>query len=314
MSEKGLAAIAKRQFGVFSRGQAIEQKISVSAIGRRLVSNDWERLYPAVYRVRGCPSFGQQPLIAAWLAAGPTAVVSHVSAARLWRLDGLDRQPSAVELSMPPTVRIHLAGVRIHRVKGLERCSMLLEGFRVTTLPRTLIDLSGRLTLKKLEMALDSATRRTFEVLPEIEAGIEALGTVGRKGCGALYDLVMRKQGRAGTDSPLETTALQRLRDHRFPQPETQWPVFGDDEVPFAHLDLSYPAYKIAIVCNGLRAHGNRIRFDLDARQHARLAGLGWHVIPVTAGTVETDGWLSDIARLLPPGSITPELRQAELW
>ena len=83
------------------------------------------------------------------------------------------------------------------------------------------------------------------------------------------------KSGRTPTDSPLEITVLQRIREFGLPIPETQWPVFDGDDVPFARVDLAYPRAKIAIPCDGLRTHGNRKQFDLDADQRARLAGLG---------------------------------------
>ena len=193
---------------------------------------------------------------------------------------------------------------------------MILEGFKVTTLSRTLIDLAGRLKLSALEAALDSATRRSFEVLPAIKAAIKRTCTRGRAGVGTLLDLVNRKEGRNATDSPLETQALQRLRDNGFPPPEVQWPVFGEDALPFIHVDLAYPRHLIAIVCNGLSTHGNRRQFDLDARQQSQLAGLGWSVIAVTSGTVSQEGWLTAVRRRLPEKSVHPraKTRQTELW
>src|SRR4051812_6107849 len=78
MNGDALERLARKQFGVFTRAQALEVTSS-SAIGRRLAVGEWERIHHRVYRFRGCPSFGHQPLMAAWLAAGSSAVVSHGS-------------------------------------------------------------------------------------------------------------------------------------------------------------------------------------------------------------------------------------------
>ena len=314
MKEDALAKLARKQFGVFSREQAL-QFGSRSAVGRRLAHREWERVHSQVYRVRGCPPTGKQPLMAAWLAAGPSAAISHVSAARLWQLDGLDHQARQVELSVPLALHPRLTNVVIHRVKSLDGCSMILEGFRITTLTRTMVDLAGRLSRNDLEKALDSATRRSPEVLLDILDCIKDLGTVGRPGLRVLRELANWKMGRSPTDSDLEGDALQRLRHGGFPTPQTQWPVFDlAEDVPFIHLDFAYPQFMIAIVCNGLRSHGNRRRFDLDATQLTRLTGLGWRVVSVTTGTVKADAWLNAVTRLLPNGAVRGPLGQCELW
>src|SRR5690242_16501161 len=85
-----VARIASKQFGLVTRDQALAAGLSEDAIGRRVRSGRWVRLHPNVYRLAGAPDTWEQRILAAVLAAGPTAIASHLSAAVLWQVPGMD--------------------------------------------------------------------------------------------------------------------------------------------------------------------------------------------------------------------------------
>ena len=93
----------------------------------------WSRLYPAVYRVAGVPETWRQALMAACLAWGDGAVVSHIAAAALWGLVGFE--PGRVELSVPRMQRrarghleIGIVGMEIGAgIRQADRLAVLLH-------------------------------------------------------------------------------------------------------------------------------------------------------------------------------------------
>ena len=82
--EARIAATARRQHGVVSRGQVLAAGISPSALDRAVAAGRLERVHHGAYRYAGAPRTWEQCLLAAVLGAGGEAVVSHRSAAQLW--------------------------------------------------------------------------------------------------------------------------------------------------------------------------------------------------------------------------------------
>src|SRR5919108_1249823 len=83
-SRSGLWALSKRQHGVVARWQLLELGFSAQSIKYRTANGRLHRVRAGVYAV-GRP---QLPLYGRWLAAvlacGSEAVLSHLTAAALW--------------------------------------------------------------------------------------------------------------------------------------------------------------------------------------------------------------------------------------
>ncbi len=102
---------------------------------------DRQRL--GVYVVAGAPPSRWRAVRAAALMAGAGAVVSHTTAAALHRFHGV--MADGVEITVPYPARRALDGVRIHRSKTLrDDDQQNLNGIRVTTPVRTMIDIADR--------------------------------------------------------------------------------------------------------------------------------------------------------------------------
>jgi len=140
---EGLYQLASEQRGYFTAAQARSSGYSRSLLAHHSKTGTFQRAYRGVYRFRDYPSSPREEVVAAWLAIGKdVAVVSHESALELWNLG--DIIPDSVHLSVP-RARRHLPdlpGVTIHTTtRGLDRDQVqILEGVRVTTPPRTLLD------------------------------------------------------------------------------------------------------------------------------------------------------------------------------
>jgi predicted transcriptional regulator of viral defense system len=188
-AEARLAPVAARQCGAFTREQAAGAGFSPSQIQRRLDVGAWVRLYPRVYRHGGSPPTLALVLTAAILWAGPDAVLSHTTAAAMWRVAAV--APDRVELLVPRTRAPRLAGVVIHRVARLDPTDVTTTGrLPVTTPVRTLIDLAAVIPGAELAVILDRAFRRGLVTRRALERRLETLGTRGRPGTTGLRALL----------------------------------------------------------------------------------------------------------------------------
>ena len=109
--DEALGMVARRQWGVFSRAQAIAEGATSWTIRRRLAQRKWLEIQQGVYRFPGGHESWHQKVIAATLSL-PGAMASHRTAAFLWGLEGLGGPPALLEV---------VAGFEVSRVLKLAR-------------------------------------------------------------------------------------------------------------------------------------------------------------------------------------------------
>ena len=116
--------------------------MSADQIDRRARSGAWKRLRPGVYRLGPVAESFAQKVAAAVLWFGEDAVVSHESAAMLWRLPGYAEE---IEISAGSRSHWKAPGMRIHAAPDLTAADVVMKGpFKVTSAARTLFDLADR--------------------------------------------------------------------------------------------------------------------------------------------------------------------------
>jgi Transcriptional regulator, AbiEi antitoxin len=156
--DRRIWALVKRQHGVVAHRQLRELGLGRSSIRWRVKSGRLHPVRRGVYAV-GRPETSQHGRwVAALLACGPEAVLSHGSAAALW---GIGSEPRRlIEVSLPPGRRSRHPDIRAHRRTTLrpEEVSEH-EGVTVTSPIRTLIDLATVLTPARLERAVNEADK-----------------------------------------------------------------------------------------------------------------------------------------------------------
>src|SRR5687767_232072 len=151
-----IARIAARQHGRVSWQQLVDHGVDRHAIQRRLEDGSLYRVHRGVYAVGHPGRSLHADYIAATLACGPGAVVSHRAAAHLLRL--LRGAPPRPEVTVPSTAGRTRAGIVVHRVHALPaRDTMKLHGIPITTVPRTLLDLAPQLAPELLTRACHEA-------------------------------------------------------------------------------------------------------------------------------------------------------------
>ena len=155
--DTAIARLAAEQWGVLSLHDLLQCGVSAGGVKRRLQSGRLHRLHRGVYAV-GHPNIPLEGhFLAATKACGPTAVLSHYSAATLWGLvDWDDRRPEVIAA----TVKDH-TGIRSHRSRTLRREDVTRrQGIPVTTPARTIRDLFSVLPYKGVRRAAARALSR----------------------------------------------------------------------------------------------------------------------------------------------------------
>lgn len=169
---QSLGAIAASQAGYFTAGQALDAGYEDANFGHHVATGAWLRITRGVYRLGGWPDQAGDDLIFWHLWSQGQAVVSHLSAAEHWGLGQLEADrahlsvPRGFRRALPaqvsPTPLLHRRDLEWQRdVTFSDR------GFKVTTVPRTIIDLAALVDADHLAAVLRDAFGRGF-LSPEL--------------------------------------------------------------------------------------------------------------------------------------------------
>jgi very-short-patch-repair endonuclease len=238
-------ALAKRQHGVITRKQLLELGFSRQAIEHRLRSGRLHSVRTGVYAVGRAELSDYGRWMAALLACGDGAVLSHSSAAALWRI-GFE-QRNVIELSSPSPFQRRRSGLRIHRRPSLQSRDITREyGIPVTTPVQTLIDMSLRLDRTGVERMINEADKYNLAHPPGIRRALEV--RAGEPGVATLRHILDRRTFRL-TKEELERRFLPLTREAGLPTPLTGQFV-NEFEVDFFWPDLG-----LVVETDGLRYH-----------------------------------------------------------
>jgi len=194
------------EFGLTTTAELLGAGLTYSAVSRRVARG------ALVRRHRGVYSFGPGALsadansAAAVFAAGDGAVLNHLSATNLWRAS---RWAAPVAHVLVPGHRRPLDGVVLHSYRRLDPLDVVVyRGIPVTTVARTLVDLSEVFTAYQLAYVMhEAAFHNRFSVSATRAAMARANG---RHGLGVLASaLELHLGGSAGTRSALEDAFLK---------------------------------------------------------------------------------------------------------
>ncbi len=281
-TDRRLAAIAAGQRGLLTYEQALTAGMSAEAVQRRMRTGRWEHRHEEVYRVAGVPSSWHQDVLAACLAAGPDAVVSHRSAARLWGFDGL-RQGLVVEITVARPSCHRLRGVVVHRSTDIDRSMPATrDGLPVTGPRRTLVDLGAVVRPRRVGQALDDALARRLVTLDGVRDELDAVARRGRRGAGVLRAVLDERCGEGRQpDSVLEARMLRLCRDHALPMPVCQFEVRAGRRL-LGRVDFAFPELRLAIEVDGYAHHSSPEAFQRDRARQNDLVGAGWTVLRFT--------------------------------
>jgi hypothetical protein len=237
-----LAAIAGRQHGIVTREQLVEVGIDKSGVTRRVQSGRLHRLHRGVYAVGHRSLSWRGRWLAAVLAAGDGAVLSHTSAAALWQFLRPIQGPAHVIVGAA-THRHRRAGIVIHRSRTLTPSHVTRRhGIAVTTPARTIEDIRGTIAPRLFRRALRQAELSGHRV-PHLSA-------------------VKR------TRSDLELLFLALCDDHGLPRPLVNQRVAG------RLVDFHWPAQRLVVETDSWEFHRGSVAFEDDHARDLELHAL----------------------------------------
>ena len=265
--------LAAKQLGLVTRTQLRAAGVPADVIDRRVRVRRLRQLHRGVYRVGPLVATRSREL-AAVLACGPLhAALSHKSAGMLWQLLPWD-ESAPIDVSVSQGNRGRRPNIRIHRVSLHAGDVTSLEGVPVTSVFRTLLDLSAVIGGRDLERVLAQAERQhgldrsTLESLADRHAG--------RPGAPTLRALLVSDAGMSLTRSEAEERFLALIRKAQLPAPETNVQL-GEYEVDFV-----WRRERLVVEVDGFAFHSSRHNFELDRRRDGWLMSRGISVMRVT--------------------------------
>jgi very-short-patch-repair endonuclease len=283
-----IAELATRQYGVVSRAQLLAAGITDSAITTRIRRFGLHPLHRGVYAVGHTALVPLAREMAAVLACGRGAVVSHRTAAgSVWHL--LETIDDLIDITIPRSNR-RRPGIRVHRSRVLDpEDTQVVRGIPVTSVPRTLVDLAEDSPERELERAVDEGITRRLVTTASITAAVRRLR--GRRGASRLQALLKRDTEPAFTRSEAEERLLALIRDSGLPMPQVN-AIVGQHTVDFV-----WRQRRLVVETDGYRFHSTRSAFERDRVRDAELIAGGFRVIRITWRQLEVEP-LAIVARL----------------
>jgi hypothetical protein len=274
-AERRLAAICRRQLGVFSVQQAVACGVTSGTVYRRRAQGRYELRRPGVMAVAGAPDTREARLVAAMLLCGGDAVLARTTAADL---HGLEHGCAAdgIHVLVRSRTFVPQPELTVHRSSKLTAADVVggPGTLRMTSVAWTLLDLAGLVDAERL--------RRL------VSAGVRAGGT-NADGLRALLDRRRRFPGRAAMRrildelSPLEPVSRSELESlflrvttaAGLPPTEMNLEVLDAWDGRRA-IDAVYLPERLPIELDSREHHGTLLDWNDDLRRENALALVGW--------------------------------------
>lgn len=293
--DRRVGDLAENQHGVVSRTQLIELGMGRGAISDRVARGLLRRVARGVYAVGRSRQSHRSRWMAAVLSAGTDAVLSHRSAAALWGL--LPPSSIAIEVTRPkefrsrPCIRGHCSAIRPDEVARV-------DGIPVTSMPRTLFDLSAIVNRHQLDSAFNEA---------EVQGLTDSLSVAdllkrypGRRGATVLRAIMAdEKKARGVTRKELEKRFAAVIAGTDLPRPRRNADLAVAGR--FFEVDCLWQAQRLIVELDGRFVHGTWRSSERDRERDRLLVADGWRVVRITWRQLRDDApaVVADLRRLL---------------
>ena len=227
-AERRIVAVARRQAGAWSRGQALECRVGDGLIRVRRQQGAWASPESGVFVAASAPSSLLRSCWVAHLAAGLASVVSHEAAATLW---GLSIDKPRVVVTMPHGYHPRLRLATVCQSRDLDTSMVRqLAGLALTNPARTILDLAAVLSVDALGRLLAEATTLQVVRLAEVQSLAHQLSFSGRPGMGRVARVLdERGPGNTPPASELERMFQRLVRAAGLPEGKGQAALRGRD-------------------------------------------------------------------------------------
>jgi very-short-patch-repair endonuclease len=252
--------------------------LHVKVVDKRVVAGRLHRVHQGTYAVGHRLLSREGHLMAAVLACGPGAVLSHRSAACLHEI--LDDKRNRVDVIAPNRRGRTPAGISAHRDRTLtETDRVVIDGIPCTSLARTLLDLGATQSLGTLRYAVTQSEVEEVFDLTEVVELLER--SKGRRGVARLRLAIDHHDPREQEARlELEKKLLRLYKRASLPPPEINGHLLVDGISLMP--DFIWRDARLIVEADSRRVHGTVTAFEKDRLRDQRLAAAGWTVIRVT--------------------------------
>jgi very-short-patch-repair endonuclease len=291
-----IAKLADRQHGSVAHRQLIALGLSPSAIHRRVKAGRLHVIHRGVYAVGRRKLTVRGRWMAAVLACGPGAVLSHRDAAAL---HDLRRPGSRAAVQVTTTGRNHpRPGIHVHNVRHLDPEDRdTVDGIPVTSVHRTLLDYAETARRQDLEWAFEAYDRMDLLDFRKLDAVIAR--NRGRKGIKPLRALMAAYRGFDDTRSDNEKRFLALVREAGLPEPSVNVVVEG------IVVDFFWPQHRLVLEVDSYIYHHTPNDRAEDRRKQRVLEKTGHTVLRITDDELKDDpaGAVHDVAARFSAGA-----------
>lgn len=269
-----LAALAARQQGTVATCQLRRIGFSPREIAKMVERGHLQPVFRGVHAVGHGNLTIRGRWMAAVLACGGAAMLSHSSACALWELRPVVGGP--IEVTVSGTGRRSRGAIRVHSARSLSPADRVrLHGIPVTSLSRTLLDAAAIQPEQRFRLTLEAAQRSDAFNLVAIDKTIRAAR--GHHGIRPLLAAIAHLRDEPPeTRSELERRFLAVVRAAGLPEPQLNVPMHG------FLLDAYFPQYRLVVEVDGWKFHRTRRSFESDRRRDTVLAVAGLQTVRLT--------------------------------
>ncbi len=278
--ERRLADLARRQHGLLTHAQLLGLGVARSTVHDRVTAARLHQLYRGVYALGHRSLTLEARLLAAVLACGPDALLSHRSALVLFGV--CKPRAEAIHVTSPTSRGGRDPRIQANRSRSLPQTDTTRhQGIPTTAVPRDLIDLAADSGCQDRELgrALDEATYLGLVNPRSLAARLAQLPP--RRGLRRLQRLLAAERPPARTRSGLEDRFLELVAASALPRPLTNHRL-NTPEGSF-EVDFYWPEAALVVETDGRRAHGSARRFNADRDRDQRLGVAGLRVFRFSA-------------------------------
>ena len=269
------ALLAAAQHGQIAFDQLVECGLDKDAVARRVRKGWLHRVHRGVYAVGYLPDTLDAHFMAAVLAGGDEASLSHWASCTLAGLVRWDGRPIDVTVRGP--AERSRPGIRFHRVRSLDASDVTRRnGIPCTTPARAILEIAPRLTDRRLKRLVRQAQAERLANVPQFADMLCRAN--GHRGAGRIAAIIAT--GPAPTVSGHEDEVLDLLLQAGLEHPVVNAAVVVAG-VPYKP-DLRWPAQRLSLEIDSSPWHDGRLAQQLDAERQAELEAAGERVLRTT--------------------------------
>lgn len=267
--EARIRALAGRQYGHVTRAQLLDAGLGQAALEHRVHTRKLVPIYHGVYAVGAVRDDPPGRAAAAVLAGGPGALLSHASAAALWKITR--RWPYTMEVMVltdrrPPGIRTH----RCRNLAGNDGRTQL--GIRTTSAARALLDITPGLNDDEVARAVSDARINAHLKLGQLRDVLDR--NPRHWGAKRLKPFVDRPNG--PTRSEFERRFLKLTRTYGLPEPVLNTKLNGYE------VDALFAVQRLIVELDGWDFHRDRRSFESDRERDAHQLAAGYRTLRIT--------------------------------